>query len=170
MSTTVLIPRVPEPGADLGRERIPWVPRFEVIKYADQEAYEAGRVEAVESYDGNLLTDAGANLLLSLITGTGTALSNANARIYVGDSTTAAAAAQTALLGVNQQYRPMDSGYPAVVGRTATFQGTFDGTQGNFEWREWGLHNGLVLANRKVAGPGAKFSNSVWVARVTITF
>ncbi len=169
MSPTIHLPRQREPGMRLGAERLPWHPSFEVVKYADQDAFDNDRPDGVESYDGNLLTDAGANLVLSLITGSGTALSNAAARIYTGDSTTAAAVGQTALLGTNQQYRPMDSGYPVVVGRTATFQATFDGTQGNYEWREWGLHNGDLLVNRKVAGPGAKFSGAVWVARVTLT-
>ena len=130
--------------------------------------------EVVEEKD-NILLNAGITDLLNLLIGVSTtAFSNGNAYIGVGDSTTAAAAGQTALqASSNKDYQGMESGYPQVSGQTVTFRSIWASSEGNFAWNEWTVANGssdsATNLNRKVAALGEKAGGSEWTLTVAIT-
>ena len=152
------------------KDNIKWQPKWTIEKYdKDMKLYET------EEIDGNLLLNEGITELLNLlIGGTATAFNNANAFIGVGDGTTAAVATQTGLVGSNKTYRPMDTGYPQIVGNVVTFSATFGASVGNHAWREFTVANsnsdtGKNL-NRKVESAlRTKVSPDTWVIRLQIT-
>jgi hypothetical protein len=120
------------------------------------------------------LTDAGRNLMAADVIGEAiTEFNNANARIGVGDSNTAFAAAQTDLqAAVNKARKAMDATYPQRAVNVLTFRSTFATGEANFTWREWGVFNdpaaGTML-NRKVEDLGAKVNTQTWQFTVTLT-
>lgn len=119
------------------------------------------------------LTTAGINYLAQAAIGQGTPFSNVNARIGVGNGTTAFAASQTDLVGASKMRKGMDSGYPTVAAPVVTFKSTFAKSEANFAWNEWGVFNaatGGVMLNRVVESNGTKQSNQTWVMEVAITF
>jgi hypothetical protein len=119
------------------------------------------------------LTTAGRNLIAGAIIGSATVFSNANARIGVGDSTAAFAAAQTDLQAASNKFRKgMDVGYPTVATNVLTFKSTFGGTEANFAWQEWGVFNaasGGTMLNRLVENNGTKLNGQTWVFEVQLT-
>jgi len=131
-----------------------------------------GLVEVVEG-EGNVLLNEGINNgIWPLVAGdaTATPFNNANARIGVGDSTTAADATQTDLLGTNKAYSGMDAGYPTYgTDQKIVFRSTFGEAEANFDWNEWVVDNGAgVTLNRKVDSMGTKTQGS-WTLEVSIT-
>lgn len=117
---------------------------------------------------GNLLLREGVKAIFDLLVGnTETAFSEANARIGVGDSTTAAADTQTGLLGSNTAFKGMDTSYPivgALADKKVTFRASFGASEGNFAWEEWTVDNGSSAnknLNRKVEALGQK-SGGTW--------
>ena len=119
------------------------------------------------------LTAAGVNFLSQAAIGQGTPFSNANARIGVGNGTTAFTASQTDLQGASKLRKTMDSGYPSVTPPVVTFRSTFSQSEANFAWNEWGIFNaatGGVMLNRVVESNGTKQNNQTWVLEVAITF
>ena len=161
-------------GASVGvHEHAHWQPRWKIEKYHGEAKPE--NLYAVEEFEGNLLLNEGITELLNLlIGGTATPYNNANARIGVGDSTTAAAATQTGLqAATNKAWKGMDAGYPQVSGQTVTFRATFGPTEANFSWQEFTIVNaaddtGKNLC-RKVENHGTKASGDTWVVSVQIT-
>lgn len=147
--------------------------RWKVEKYADDAAFARGHAFEVVEFSRNLLLNEGITRLLNLLTGTTTnPYNNANARLGVGNSTTAAAATQTALQGASQLFKAMDATYPQVSGQTVTFRATFGGTDANFAWEEFSIDNGSTPnenLNRRVQSLGTKSSGSTWVLTATIT-
>jgi hypothetical protein len=136
---------------------------------AAHEPYEIRRVA------GNILVTAGIGLLEDLLMGAGgTAFNNANAKIGVGDSTTAAVIGQTDLVAATNKLRKaMDGGFPTRSGTTTmTFQATFTSAEANWVWNEWAVFNagptGGTMLNRKVESLGTK-TTGTWVLAVTIT-
>tara|TARA_Y100000758_G_C16028180_1_gene413661 strand:+ start:468 stop:965 length:498 start_codon:yes stop_codon:yes gene_type:complete len=129
----------------------------------------------VVSVKDNLLLNEGIGLLLDLlIGGGGTAFTNGNSYIGVGDSTTAASAAQTGLsASSNKSYKGQESGYPTRTSQTMTWRSVWASGEGNFAWNEWTIANGnsdsSTNLNRKVAALGTKASGSSWTLTVTIT-
>lgn len=82
-------------------ERLNYTTRWIVRKFSDDEAYARGEAFEEGVVEGNLLLNEGITALLNLLAGNAeTHFGNANARIGVGDATTAEAAAQTALEAV----------------------------------------------------------------------
>jgi hypothetical protein len=155
---------------DFARYRTHWIIR----KYADEEAYRQGIAFEESHIQGNLLLNEGITRALNLIAGLGgTAFNNANARIGVGDSTTAAAAGQTDLQAVtNKTYKAMESGYPQVSGQTITFRSVFGPLEANYAWQEFVVDNGGTAGealNRKVSDQGTKASGQTWTMDVAIT-
>lgn len=153
-------------------ERIRWQPQWTIHKYRGEPLLE--NLYAVEQIDGNLLLNEGITALLTLlIGGAETAFSNANARLGVGDSTTAAAAAQTDLqAAVNKTYKAMDATYPQVAGSVVTFKATFGTADANYAWEEFVVDNGAVALktlNRKVEVHGTKAAGDTWVLTLTVT-
>lgn len=119
------------------------------------------------------LTTAGINHLAQAAVGQGTPFNNANARIGVGNGTTAFAASHTDLQGANKFRKVMDTGYPIVAAPVVTFKSTFAPNEANFAWNEWGVFNastGGVMLNRVVESNGTKLSNQTWILEVAITF
>lgn len=147
-----------------------WKPKWTIEKYdKDMNLYDK------EEIDGNLLLNEGITSLLTLlIGGSETPFNNANAYIGVGDGTNAAIATQTGLLGTNKTYRPMDATYPQVNGQTVTFRATFGPNDGNHNWREFTVANGLSDSaknlNRKVESAlRTKANPDTWVIQLQIT-
>lgn len=119
------------------------------------------------------LTTAGINYLAQAAIGQGVIFNNANAKIGVGDGTTAFAVSQTDLQGTNKVRKGMDADYPTSTPPVATFRATFNPSEANFAWNEWGIFNassGGVMLSRVVESNGTKQSNQTWVLEVAITF
>jgi hypothetical protein len=122
---------------------------------------------------GNLAVTAGLQLLEDLLIGAGgTAFSNANARIGVGDSSTAAAVGQTDLQAATNKFRRvMEATFPSRSGTTLSFKSSFATGEANFAWNEWGIFNsasGATMLNRKVESLGTK-SSGTWTLQADIT-
>lgn len=120
------------------------------------------------------LTDAGALAIAKLLIGdTQTLFNNANARIGVGDSTTAFAKTQTDLqASTNKLRKAMDTSYPSRTNAVITFRSTFGTSEANFAWQEWAVFNAASsgdMLNRKVESLGTKTSAQSWQFTVDIT-
>lgn len=149
---------------------------WEIIKYANDEDFKLGKPYETVHMDGNLLLNAGINLLLTLLAGgAGTVYSNANAYLGVGDSSTAAAATQTALqAATNKAYQAMDASFPTYgTSQQIVFQSTFASGAANYAWNEFGAFNaaagGGTMFNRLVSAQGTKTSGQSWTLKLTIT-
>lgn len=119
------------------------------------------------------LTNKGREFIASKIIGaSGAAFDATNARIGVGNSTTAFSVAQTDLQGASKFRAPMYTGFPTVAGNKITFKSLFEPNQANFAWNEWGLFNaasGGVMLNRVVEYNGTKLAGQTWIFEVEIT-
>lgn len=157
-------------------EHSAWAVKWIVDKWNNMEEKLAGIAPYETVTDGqNIILDTGANEILKIISGTGgTVYSAANAKIYVGTSSTAENASQTGVqaTGVNKAYANIDSGYPLVNGRTLTYSASFGETVANFQWNEVAVYNGSgansISMNRKVASMGTK-SGGVWTVQLIIS-
>ncbi|MCU7839775.1 MAG: hypothetical protein KZQ94_10415 [Candidatus Thiodiazotropha sp. (ex Troendleina suluensis)] len=148
-----------------------------VQKFESEAARLAGAkpYEVVE-FEENVLLNEGIQLLEDLLIGeAGTPFNNANAYLGVGDSSTAADAAQTGLLaGANLLYQGMEAGYPQRSAQTITWRAVFADASANFAWNEVSLSNASggntgVNLNRRVPGNlGTKASGS-WTLDLAIT-
>jgi len=96
-----------DPKDRVARAAIDGVSMDEIIREFDT-------LLAIKRFRGNVLLNAGINILWTLVAGSGATLyNNANAYIGVGDSTTAAVATQNALqASTNKAYAGMNGGYP----------------------------------------------------------
>lgn len=127
--------------------------------------------------EGNIFLNEGINEAWLLITGGGgTAYNNANARLGVGDSTTAAAATQTDLqAATNKTFVAMDGGFPtAGTSQQAAFKSTFGDGVAPYPWDEWSLRRGAAEAaalnlNRKVEALGTKGATGTWTLTATLS-
>jgi hypothetical protein len=157
-----------------------WEVAWTVEKWESEEAYQAGLTPEVVSVKDNLLLTNGINLMLSLLCGLGgTAFSSGNARLRVGNGTTAASGTQLDLQGASQAEATMDAGYPSLSSATITFKSTYGTSDGNFAWEEVGVSNGtgavvssgqtVRVLNRKVQSFGTKASGAVWALTLAIT-
>ncbi len=153
-----------------------WRPVWTIRKYADDQAFARDEAYEICRIEGNLLLNEGIGAMWDLICGLGspTAFSNANARIGVGDSNTAAAAAQTGLqAATNKLYKAMETGYPQRSNQTVTFRSVFGGSEANFAWNEFTVANGSsdssVNMNRLVSAQGTKASGQTWTVDLSVT-
>jgi hypothetical protein len=144
--------------------------------YASEAVAQAAGAKPYERLiiDGNLALNAGLALMLDLlIAAGGTSFANANARLAVGDSSTAAAASQTDLqAATNKLRKAMDATFPSRSSQTLTFKSTFATGDANFAWNEWGIANsssGATMLNRKVESMGTKSAGQTWVMTATVT-
>lgn len=150
-----------------------WHPKWRVQKYhedladwlaqggTDVEFYAEHQPYETVEFDGNLWLNAGIALMLDLFIGAGgTVFNNANARLGVGDSTTAASASQTDLIAATNKLRKgMDTTFPSRTAQTLFFQASFTGSEANYDWNEFILANaasGATVFNRKVQALGTK--------------
>lgn len=170
-------------GTELRHQPIKWQCQTTLKKFNGDSTDEADLYETVE-IDGNIVTYGGVSALWESLVGltTYSYFSNANAAIEVGDSTTAAAATQTALQAATNFLRVgMDSTYPQHTAGTGAganaqivFRSTFGSAQANFAWNEWGIFNNLthgsgIMLNRKQEALGTKAVNSTWQLTVTLS-
>jgi hypothetical protein len=119
------------------------------------------------------LTTAGINFLSQAAIGQGTPFNSTNARIGVGDGTVAFSADQTDLQGQSKFRKGMDDTYPRATPPVVTFRSTFNPSEANFPWNEWGIFNaatGGVMLNRVLETNGVKQANQTWILEVAITF
>ncbi|MGH7849087.1 MAG: hypothetical protein ACREOP_02190 [Thermodesulfobacteriota bacterium] len=123
---------------------------------------------------GNLLLNEGAEVIwTALFAGGITLFNNTNARIGVGDSSTAEADTQTALQG-STSFKAMDTSFPALSGTgndTIEFQSVFGSAEGNQAWNEFTVDNGNSAnknLNRKVSAQGTKSSGQTWTIKISI--
>jgi hypothetical protein len=139
--------------------------RFTLEKYW-HEVKPENLYEVIE-LSPNLFLTAGITEVLKLATGAAaTAFNSTNARLCVGDSSTAASAGQTDLQAATNKFRQLVDGTPTVVGNTATFVATFAAANANFAWNEVGVANassGGAMWSRTVQALGTKASPAVWV-------
>lgn len=166
--------RAARSGQPVIMETAKWKPKWKIEQYDTPMDLAAGVPNRVVELPGNLLLNEGITELLTLlIGGAGTAYSNANARIGVGDSSVAAAATQTDLLAAtNKLYKGMDGGYPQVTAQKVTFRATFSSTEANYAWNEITVDNGAAAGknlNRKVQAMGTKAEPATWVVSLEIT-
>jgi hypothetical protein len=134
-----------------------------------------GANPTVKVFEGNLALNEGLQELINIICGldTPTKWDNTNARLGVGDSSTAADATQTGLLGANTVFKAMDTGYPQRSAQTAEWRATFAAAEGNFAWNEFTVDNGATAnknLNRKVESKGTKANGETWTLSVKVTF
>lgn len=120
------------------------------------------------------LTTAGLNHVAGAVIGAGTAFSNANAHLGVGDSSTAFAVGQTDLQAATNKFRSgMEATFPTQAAAVLTFKASFASGEANFAWEEWGVFNassGGTMLSRKVDSLGTKASGAVWELTATLTF
>lgn len=160
---------------------------WKIRRYNSHQDYVAGNLPAMiidatgrplpgESiFNQNVLLNEGIAALLNLLTGEAeTAFSNANSYLGVGESTTAADAAQTGLQGSSKTYKAMESSYPSISGQTVTFRSVFGSDDANNAWQEFTVANGnsdtADNLNRKVSDQGTKASGQTWTLDLAITF
>jgi hypothetical protein len=183
-----------EEKMEKSKDKIGWTAKWRIDKFRDPEggiAKELQRglpIEAAlnrygeafvcsEEIEANLALNEGLGELIDLICGLGAPAKwdNANARLGVGDSSTAADAAQTGLqAATNKTFKGMDATWPQRTDQTAEWRSTFGSAEANFNWQEYTVVNADSDAgknlNRKVADKGTKVSGETWTLSLQITF
>lgn len=148
----------------------PWHPHYKLEKYNDS-VLDREPDEVIE-WDGNLMMNAGINVMLDLLIGAaGTDFDDTNGYLGVGNSSAAAAATQTDLQGTSTARVIIDS-LAARSNQTLTFVATFGSAVGNFAWEEVGIFNassGGTMLTRSVSSLGTKASGATWVLTITLT-
>ena len=107
---------------------------------------------------------------------------NAQARICVGDSSTAASAGQTWLQAATNKFCvAMDATYPTQSTNQAVFRATFASGNANYAWNEFVIDNcngsnststtqsGGSALDRVVSAQGTKASGQTWQPSMTLT-
>lgn len=172
-------------SGDKGKWGITWTVRKYAEDLAEWQA-EFGPVEGQRRFEaecqpyeervieGNLLVNVGIQNMLDALIGTAiTAFSNANARIGVGDSATAAAASQTDLqAATNKLRKAMDATFPSRAAQTMTWKSSFTSGEANWVWNEWAIFSGVTpnvgMLNRKVESLGTK-TTGTWTLQADVT-
>ncbi len=166
------------------QEQVNWKMEAKLLKYKEditpyeKEGREAEFHKIFKPYEvieqkGNCLLNTGIDEMWDLITGvsanhfsTTTASS-----IGVGDSATAADAAQTDLQAAsNKDYHTMEAGYPTSTTQKVTLKASFGAGHAEYGWNEWVVRQptSAICLNRKVEALGTKASGT-WTLEITIT-
>jgi hypothetical protein len=149
--------------------------KYRVIKrrVGDSEPYE------VDETEHNCFLIEGMNEMWNLILGlTATPYSSSNARIGVGNGTTAESESQTGLQGASKFWKGMATGYPkgpADAGdKKAVFRSVFANGEAEFAWEEVTVVNASDDTGKNmlriVASKGTKPSGEEWTAEIECTF
>jgi hypothetical protein len=147
---------------------------FQITRYASQRDALLGRPSDVGAPFHNIFVNVGLAEVWNLVTAQGgTAFSNANARLGVGDSSAAPAVGQTDLqAAVNKLRKAMNVGFPnAPVNGLEQWQTDFTGAEANFSWQEFAVFNAAsagTMMNRSVSNQGTKTAGQTW--RLTYSF
>lgn len=117
----------------------------------------------------NVITTTGKQAYLDRLAGLGSV--PAFTSLGVGNSSTAASASDTQLLGASTFIQAADATFPSRSGTVLTIKSTFATGVANFVWNEAGYFNGTtngtsVMFNRVIIGPFTK-SSSVSIAYTT---
>ncbi len=158
-----------------------WICNYRLSKYhqdispyrgLEPAFYEKFQPYEVIEGEGNCLLNSGINEMWDLIIGeAANHFNNANSRIGVGDSNTAADPTDTDLkAAVNKTYKGMETGYPTSTTQKATFKSSFGDAEANYTWNEWVVKQATsaICLNRKVENLGTK-SSGTWTLEVSIT-
>jgi len=121
----------------------------------------------------NIFVNAGLAEVWNLVTAQGgTAFSNANARLGVGNSNAAPAVGQTDLQGGSTLRKAMNVGFPnAPVNGLEQWQSDFTAAEANFAWEEFAVFNAAAagtMMNRSISAQGTKTAGQTW--RLTYSF
>lgn len=150
------------------------VGQYSVYKY-DREVKPENLYQIVEC-PPNLFLTAGITKLWNLVTAQGgaTAFDATNARLAVGDSSTAATAGQTDLQAATNKLRKVVSGAAVVSTNQVTFSASFATSDANWAWLEVGVANdaaGALLSRTAITSPGlgTKVNTAVWVLNWTLS-
>lgn len=142
---------------------------FQIDRFdADGKLYDHGRPFP------NIFVNVGLAAVWNLVTAQGgTAFSNANARLGVGDSNAAPAVGQTDLqAAVNKLRKAMNVGFPnAPVNGLEQWQSDFTGAEANFSWQEFAIFDAAAagtMMNRSISNQGTKTAGQTW--RLTYSF
>ena len=119
-------------------------------------------------------TDKGAIAVINLFCGSGAvnAYNASNARVGVGDSSTAYSAAQTDLQAATNKLRKLVDSAPSITSNAADFTATFALAEANFAWNEIALFNsssGDYMATRRTISLGTKPSSEAWTITLQVT-
>jgi hypothetical protein len=142
---------------------------FQIDRYDER-----GRLYDVGKPFHNIFVNTGLTEVWKLVTAQGgTAFSNANANLGVGDSNTAPAVGQTDLqAATNKLRKAMNGGFPnAPVNGLEQWQSDFTGAEANFSWQEFAVFNAAaagVMMDRATSNQGTKTSGQTW--RLTFSF
>ncbi len=132
-------------------------------------------VKELKSFHLNLMLNEGIDEIFDLVTETNAAdyYTNALARVGVGNSSTAAAATDTALIGGSTAFVAQEGGFPNLgTAQRIDFKGSFASGVAEFAWEEFTVDNGTTPnANlqRLVSSKGTKSTGETWTAEIQIT-
>lgn len=152
-----------------------WHAHWKIEKFANDEDVKAGTPYEVKEIEHNILVNAGINAMLTLLAGGGgDAFDNTNSYLGVGDSSTAAGAAQTDLQAATNKLRKgMNATFPTYgTNQKIVFQADFASDEANFDWNEFAVFNAAAagtMLNRKVSAQGTKASGQTWRLQLEIT-
>ena len=157
-------------------EHFKWCFKVIVNKFFSMESMLAGEppYETIERTQ-NIVLDNGRAEIMKLLTGTGgKPFNQANAKIFVGDSSKAESASHTGIQATtNKASTNMVSGYPQVTAGSAKFKGILDNDVANFDIREMCVANGTassdISLNRRVVDLGRKAAGTTWEVIATIS-
>ena len=149
--------------------------KWTIHRYANDKDFKDDKFYNKSEFEGNVLLNEGITELAKLLIGdTATAYSNGNAYLGVGESTTAASATQTGLLGSSKTYKGMETSYPSIASQTVTWRAVFGSSDANNAWQEFTVVNASTDTgdnlNRKVSDQGTKVSGQTWTLDLEITF
>ena len=121
--------------------------------------------------------EEGMDEIWNLVCGYGSAVAynNTDARIGVGNSSTAEDETQTGLIGGSTNFQGMKTGYPKTPGadamaQKAVFRSVFADGQAEFAWEEFTIDNGNTRNKnlvRIVASKGTKSAGEEWEVEIT---
>jgi hypothetical protein len=171
-------------------ERLFYKTRWIIKRYMNQEMFERGipsevpdltgpigvMLPAESIIEGNVLLLEGIQAIEDLICGLAspTKWDNGNARIGVGDNSTAASNNQSGLLApTNKAWQAMNTSYPSRNNTTVTWQSIFDANTANFGWQEFTIVNAANDTgnniNRIANNQGTKVVGQIWTISVQLT-
>lgn len=122
----------------------------------------------------DVFLNEGINAMWTLVCGgSETAFDNTNARIGVGNGTTAESATQAGLQGASTAFKGMMTGFPTFgSNQKAVFKSEFVDGEAEFAWEEFTVDNGATAdknLHRKVTSKGTKPSGETWTCQIELS-
>lgn len=175
-------------------DRVCWKAQWQIDKFSDPDNKIADAMQAglplneglclfrdaymgKDGFESNIALNEGLQELVDIICGLGTPTrwDSSNARLGVGDNSTAESSSQTGLqASTNKTFKAMDATYPQRANQTAEWRATFGSSDANYAWEEYTVVNSAddtgKNLNRKTASKGTKASGETWILSLQITF